>query len=67
MIDLKSLRLAKGLTQEQLAEKAHVVRTAITNIEQGLAKPSISTAKALAAILEFDWWKFFDDDGARFT
>lgn len=63
MIDLQTLRKQKGLTQEQLAAEAHVARTAITNIEKGVAKPSISTAKAIAAVLGFDWWKFFDDDG----
>lgn len=63
MIDLKVCRCEKGMTQEQLAAEAHVARTAITNIEKGVAKPSIPTAKAIAAVLGFDWWKFFDDDG----
>lgn len=62
MVDLKALRQAKGLTQEQLAVEAHVGRTAITNIESGLAKPSVATAQALGSVLGFEWWKFFEDD-----
>lgn len=60
MIDLKSLRQASGMTQQQLADETHVVRTAIANIESGLAKPSVETAKAIAAVLRFDWWEFFE-------
>lgn len=61
MVDLKMLRVDKGLTQEQLAAAVHISRTAITNIELGLAKPSVDTAKAIGAVLDFDWWKFFED------
>lgn len=67
MIDLKARRLEKGMTQEQLAVESGVVRTAISNIESGLAKPSIATAKAIGAALGFDWWKFFEDNGANAT
>jgi transcriptional regulator with XRE-family HTH domain len=59
MIDLKDFRVKKGMTQAQLAAEAKTTRTVITNIENGVAKPSISTAKALGKILGFDWWKFF--------
>lgn len=63
MVDLKARRIEKGLTQEQLAAETGVTRTAITNIERGLTKPSIDTAKALGAVLGIEWWKFFEDDG----
>lgn len=59
MIDLRALRVDKGLTQAQLAAKADTTRTVITNIENGVALPSIPTAKALGEVLEFEWWKFF--------
>lgn len=61
MIDLKKRREAAGVTQEQLAEKVGVVRQTISNIECGLALPSVPTAKAIAEVLEFSWFKFFDD------
>lgn len=59
MIDLKSLRVEKGMTQAELAAEVKTTRTVITNIENGVAKPSIPTAKALGKILNFEWWKFF--------
>lgn len=59
MIDLKAIRVEKGMTQAQLAAEAKTTRTVITNIENGVAKPSIPTAKALGKILNIEWWKFF--------
>lgn len=61
MLDLKKIRESAGMTQEQLSEKVGVIRQTISNIECGLALPSIPTAKAIAEILEFDWIEFFDD------
>lgn len=63
MVNLKSLRTAKDMTQEQLATAANVARTVIANIESGFAKPSVATAKALGSVLGVDWWKFFEDEG----
>lgn len=63
MIDLKARRAAKGMTQQQLADEIHCVRTVIANIETGLAQPSIPTAKAIGSALGFDWWQFFEDGG----
>lgn len=63
MVDLKALRTGKGMTQQQLAEEIHCVRTVIANIESGLAQPSIPTAKAIGQALGFNWWQFFEDGG----
>lgn len=62
MVDLKSLRAKNGMTQEQLAASANVARTVIANIENGFAKPSVTTAKALSSVLGIEWWKFFEDE-----
>lgn len=59
MIDLKKRREAAGMTQEALAEKVGVVRQTISNIECGIALPSVSTALAIAEILDFNWFHFF--------
>lgn len=59
MIDLKAFRIEKGMTQEQLAAEIKIARTVITNIENGVALPSIATAKALGQVLGFEWWRFF--------
>lgn len=61
MIDLKKTRENAGMTQEQLAEKVGVIRQTISNIECGVALPSIPTAQAIAEVLEFDWFEFFSD------
>ena len=52
MIDLKELRTAKGMTQEQLAKECEVQRTTITMIEIGENKPSVELAKKLGVIFE---------------
>jgi transcriptional regulator with XRE-family HTH domain len=39
--NLRELRLAKGLTQQQLGEVFHVSRTTISNYETGKIEPSI--------------------------
>ena len=61
MIDLKELRTAKGLTQEQLAKECEVQRTTITMIEIGENKPSVELAKKLGKIFEVAWSDFFED------
>lgn len=63
MVDLKVLRAEKGMTQQQLADEIHCVRTVIANIETGLAQPSIPTAKAIGHALGFNWWQFFEEEG----
>lgn len=60
MIDLKELRTAKGITQEQLAKECEVQRTTITMIEIGKNKPSVELAKKLGVIFEVDWKGFFE-------
>ena len=39
--NLRELRLAKGLTHQQLGEVFHVSRTTISNYETGKIEPSI--------------------------
>lgn len=45
---LRSLRLARGMTQSQLSKVLHYGCTAISNYESGRNEPSISDLKALA-------------------
>ena len=61
MIDLKKLRTAKGMTQEQVASECGVQRTTITMIELGENKPSVELAKKLGKVLDIDWTKFYED------
>ncbi len=60
---LKKLRHeSHSLTQEQLAKMVGISRTMITEIENGNANPSVEVAKKIAAVLGFDWVRFFEDD-----
>lgn len=61
MIDLRAERKAKGMTQHELAVKCGVIRQTISNIECGIAKPSIRTAQQIGRILNLNWLYFFED------
>lgn len=47
-IKLKSLRKAKGLTQQQVADQFDLSRTTISNYEIGRRKPTINELQAFA-------------------
>jgi len=61
-MDLKHEREKKLLTQQQLADLVGVDRTLISKIESGTSSPSVTTAKKIAAVLGFDWVRFFQDE-----
>lgn len=47
---IKTLRLKRGLTAEQLASKAKVTRATIAKMETGFNNPTVQTLEALAAV-----------------
>lgn len=49
---LKALRKQTGMSQEQLAEKLHVSRQAVTKWETGTGLPDLENLRALAAIFQ---------------
>lgn len=59
MLDFRKKREEAGLNQSQLAEKIGISRQAISNIELGIAKPTVENAKKLGEILHFDWTEFY--------
>ena len=50
--NIKKLRKEKNLTQEQLAERLHVTRQAVSNWENGKTQPDIETLSVLAEVFE---------------
>lgn len=58
---LKKLRIEAGLSQEALADAAHVSRSAIAKYENGGGKPSEDTLKALALYFGVDIKDLRDD------
>lgn len=60
MIDIIKKRKALKLSQSKLAKRVGVSTQAISNIENGRAKPSVETAKKLGDELGFPWWQLFE-------
>ncbi len=57
---VKKIRIEKGFAQQDVANAAGVARGAYANIENGSRRPSVDMAKKIAAVLGFDWTKFFE-------
>ena len=61
MNSIRQHRIARGLTQKQLADICGVTRTHITNLETGEFSPSVDVAKKIGQALGFDWTEVFND------
>lgn len=59
---LKELRVAKGLTQEELADRAELSKGFISQIERDLTSPSISTLVDILQCLGTNLKDFFNDE-----
>jgi transcriptional regulator with XRE-family HTH domain len=57
---VRELRLAAGMTQEDLAERCGLFRTYMSRIETGQANPTLTMIQALADSLELPVLSFFD-------
>lgn len=49
---LKTLRIDRQLSQEELADKSEVDRTLISRIERGVANPSLMTLSIICYVLQ---------------
>jgi transcriptional regulator with XRE-family HTH domain len=58
---LKTLRIAKGYTQSEVAEIVGIKRNSYGNIEVGVRRPSPEVAKRIGKALDFDWTLFYAD------
>ena len=52
--EILDLRIDKGISQSELAEKAGTKQTVISRIERGTCEPTITTIKKIADALEKD-------------
>ncbi len=59
-VAIKTERSALGLSQEQLAERAGLHRTYVSDVERGARNPSIATVERLADALELPISVLFD-------
>lgn len=60
-MDLKAKRKAAGMTRKQLADAARVSMMTIYRYENAMRIPEVGAAKRIAAVLGFDWTKFYQD------
>lgn len=59
---ITELRLAKGLTQEELVEKCNISVRTIQRIEAGEVSPRSYTIKTILAALDYDLSQFSDEE-----
>lgn len=52
--NIKTLRTAKNLTQDELAEKLFVTRQTVSNYENGKSRPDVEMLTRIAEVLETD-------------
>lgn len=57
---IKELRKNKGLSQEQLAEKAETSQNYLSRMERGTENPTLDMFIKLAHALEVEIWEMFD-------
>lgn len=62
MLDLKELRKKAGLSSKETARKSGISYPHYNFIENGKRRPSVEVAKRIAAVLGFEWTRFFEDE-----
>jgi DNA-binding XRE family transcriptional regulator len=62
---LINLRKSRNMTQQDLANAVNLDITTIGKYELGERQPSPKIAKMIAAVLGFDWTRFFDEENAE--
>ncbi len=58
---LRKIRIAKGLSQERLADLAGLHRTYISSVERGERNVTLQTVETLAKVLEVSMSKLMPD------
>lgn len=65
-MDLKLARMKKGLNQRELAEIVGVDPSLMSQYEHKHRRPSIETAKKIAAVLDVYWADLYEEDDEKF-
>ena len=58
---LKKIREEKHMSQESIAVLIGIRQSGYSMIEIGNRRPSVGIAKKIAAVLEFDWTRFYEE------
>jgi len=59
---IRDYRLARGLTVRELAARASVSTGLISQVERGVADPSLETMRKIARVLDIPLFSLFQDD-----
>ena len=59
---VRALRLARGLSQEELGARADLDRTYVSGVERGVRNPTVSVLESLANGLEVSIADLFNDN-----
>jgi len=62
---IRELRIARGVTQEQLALQADVDRTYVSQVERSVGNPSLLVLAKLAEVFEVDVAVLLEPGAAR--
>lgn len=57
---LKEKRITASLTMREVSMQSNISLCYYSQIENGKRNVSVTVAKAIAGVLDFDWNKFFD-------
>lgn len=60
---LLAIREEKNVSQKYVSEQVGIAQPSYFNIEAGKRRPSVPVAKKIAAVLGFDWTRFYEEDG----
>lgn len=60
--NLREKREIRGLNQRELAEKAHIPQSTVSELERGVRKPWLKVAKKLSRALGITIQELFPDD-----
>lgn len=62
-MDMKWLVEIRGKrSQQSVADEIGMSQSGYASIETGARMPSVPTAKRIAAVMGFDWTRFFEDE-----
>lgn len=59
---LIAIRENNKISQKEVATRAKITQPSYCNIENGKRRPSVAVAKKIAAVLGFDWTRFYEEE-----
>lgn len=59
---LRDMRIGAKKTLRDVAKEAEVSECYVSQIETGERRPSVEVAKRIAAVLGFEWTRFFEEE-----